>query len=122
MSFVRVSSVRSVTYALEKKVPPNYVVTAEGQVNSGGWSEAELSPWMYITPPADGVQDFDFVAKRPTGIVTMAFKDIEGMGRLLDVEEQDYFGKGQPLKGFRIHAAANSVVVMLHSGRAQLVK
>ena len=42
-------------------------VMARGKVNSSGWTNPRLSPWIYIAPPEDGVLDLDFMATAPTG-------------------------------------------------------
>lgn len=52
-------------------------ITAKGQVNSGGWSKPVLVPYIYVTPPADGVYTFEFVANEPEGMSTMALAPVE---------------------------------------------
>ena len=44
---------------------PLLVVEAEGLVSTTGWANVRLDPHVYITPPDDGVQDFDLVGDRP---------------------------------------------------------
>ena len=45
---------------------PLLVVEAEGLAPTAGWTNVRLDPHVYITPPDDGVQDFDLVGDRPT--------------------------------------------------------
>jgi hypothetical protein len=56
--------------------PPAISVSASGWVPTSGWTHPELAPWMYISPPSDGVLDLDFVATAPTGIVLQVFSKI----------------------------------------------
>ena len=44
---------------------PLLVVEAEGFAPTAGWANVRLDPHVYITPPDDGVQDFDLVGDRP---------------------------------------------------------
>lgn len=108
MSYVRVYQASRVTTALLKKNPPDLFIGATGQVNSSGWTEPQLSAWMYIKPPADGILDFDFIAKKPSGVVLWALCPISADTTLPDIDLLNYWGKGIPLKGVRIHAASNS--------------
>lgn len=63
---------KALAYRLPLIGPPGgrrIFVAAIGVVPSSGWSNAHLSPRYYITPPADGLWEFDFVADPPVGIV-----------------------------------------------------
>ena len=44
---------------------PQLTVEAEGLAPTAGWTNVRLDPHVYITPPEDGVQDFDLVGDRP---------------------------------------------------------
>jgi hypothetical protein len=56
--------------------PPAISVSAWGWVPTTGWSHPDLTPWIYVMPPADGILDLDFVATPPTGIVLQVFTRI----------------------------------------------
>ena len=45
---------------------PVLVVEVEGLAPTAGWTNVRLDPHIYITPPDDGVQDFDLVGDRPS--------------------------------------------------------
>jgi hypothetical protein len=45
-------------------------ITAIGQVPTGGWKDAKLTPRKTKDAPKDGIYEFDMTAVRPTGIVT----------------------------------------------------
>ncbi|TGR82310.1 hypothetical protein EN866_34930 [Mesorhizobium sp. M2D.F.Ca.ET.223.01.1.1] len=56
--------------------PPAVAVSAKGWVPTSGWSLPDLTPWIYIVPPTDGILDLDFVAVQPTGFVLQVFTPI----------------------------------------------
>jgi len=60
---------------------PALAIRTEGWVISGGWSGAQLAPWSYISPPADGVLDIDFLAEPPDPgtNVTYGFQPVVGV-------------------------------------------
>src|SRR3546814_10828688 len=79
---------------------PLLTVEAEGLAPTGGWSNVRLEPHVYITPPEDGVQDFDLVGDRPAGGATDALTPVEAAW---EGELEDW------LLGVRIHAIDNMV-------------
>lgn len=100
-----IMSVETADIQILKSDPPRIAVEALGTVNSGGWSNGRLVPAVYIVPPSDGMQDFQFIATGPEGIVTMGtVKNFVGSGW---VPQFDW------LKGVRIHSSTNSIEVML---------
>lgn len=95
----------SVSWALDKKLPPNLLVSATGKTSTPNWTDGQLKPRAYVAPPADGVQEFDFFATGPAGVSTPV------ISKLLDeahgtVEAPDW------LKGVRVHAKTNSKTVL----------
>ena len=56
---------------------PLLVVEVEGLAATAGWANVRLDPHVYITPPDDGVQDFDLVGDRPSGDATEALSEVE---------------------------------------------
>ena len=44
---------------------PLLIVEVEGLASTAGWTNVRLEPHVTITPPEDGVQDFDLVGDRP---------------------------------------------------------
>lgn len=100
----KIYSVQTGCFHINKSNPPQLVVNAAGQVNSSGWSNGKLLPWVYVVPPADGIQDFDFVATAPSGIVLWVISPIGGEGT---IELENW------MKGVRIHTSSNSIEVML---------
>ncbi len=122
MSFVRVMSVSEVRYAILRKSPPDIVVSAVGTVPTSGWNNPHLTPWIYVSPPEDGIQDFDFIAERPEGVVLQYVAPILGQGELYDVDVANYWGEDKPLLGFRVHAASNFEEILLGDEGQEAVK
>jgi hypothetical protein len=89
-----------------KKNPPILVITAQGQVNTGGWDlkSGELWPRVYIpeNPPADGIYEFDFVATPPDPEMQVI--------QVLDSISAKYEWENFPtdLKGVKVYAVSNS--------------
>jgi hypothetical protein len=104
----RVLCVDSVQVAILESKPPQFAVMANGKVPSTGWTQPELSMWFYVVPPEDGIQDYDFVARPPSGIVLPVVTPIS-VFHPDPRDPRNYWGKGKPLKGVRIHARENSM-------------
>ena len=102
----RVLCVDSVQVAILESKPPQFAVMANGKVPSTGWTQPELSMWFYVVPPEDGIQDYDFVAEPPSGIVLPVVTPIS-VFHPDPRDPRNYWGKGKPLKGVRIHAREN---------------
>jgi hypothetical protein len=99
----KVMTVEKADYAIAKSDPSLLVVSAEGTVNSTGWSNGKLVPWVYVQPPADGILDMDFIAVQPDSIVIWVITEISSWE----------VGPLEPwMKGVRIHASTNDKVVM----------
>ena len=56
---------------------PLLIVEAEGLAPTTGWANVRLDPHVYITPPEDGVQDFDLVGDRPSDAGADALTEVE---------------------------------------------
>lgn len=56
---------------------PLLTVEAEGLAPTAGWTQVRLDPHVYITPPDDGVQDFDLVGDRPSDSGADALTGVE---------------------------------------------
>lgn len=117
MTKVRVLSVSQVDVHLQKSNPPTLGVVATGTAPSSGWTDPSLEAWRYVLPPDDGIQDFDFVAQPPAGIVLPVVLPITGeVSSVVDV--LNYWGPGKPLAGVRIHARSNSMEARLSDAAA----
>jgi len=88
--------------------PHTVPICAPALVPTGGRTNPQLRPVIYIQAPPNGIYDFDFVATPPTGIVPQVVKPIKAV-RLW----QPYPVK---LKGVRVKSAGNSIVALLNHG------
>ena len=91
------------------EMPPAISVSAEGQVPTSGWSHPDLSPWVYIVPPKDGILDLDFIASPPTGLALQVFTKI-GVTKAFPVPPW--------VVGVRVHSSTNSVEAKPEGARA----
>ena len=76
----------------------------------GRLERPDLSPWMYIKPPADGILDLDFVAEPPSGLVLQVFCKI-GVVKAFPVPAW--------VRGVRVHSSTNSVEAKLKGAPAK---
>lgn len=100
----KVSRVLSVDLRGLRKTDPQLLIAAEGQVPTSGWSDGELSEYIYVVPPEDGIYEFDFVAKPPSGPVIQVVSPIFA-------SDMTKWHRG--IKGIKVYAAENSVTVRL---------
>ncbi len=91
--------------AILKSNPPQLALTAFGLVSTGGWKNGTLKPYIYVQPPNDGIQDFDFLADRPTGPAPEAISPISAHHVMSPMPSW--------LKGVRIRSRSNTVEAML---------
>jgi hypothetical protein len=78
------------------------VMVVTGEVPTGGYTDPMLIKVTYVKQPDDGIQDFTFVATKPTGIVTQAVTKITAR----------YDWKGELpawVKGVRIHGVGDGI-------------
>lgn len=78
---------------------PLLIVEAEGLAPTMGWANVRLDPHVYITPPEDGVQDFDLVGDRPA----------EAADALTEIEAAWEGPLEEWVIGVRVHAVDNLI-------------
>jgi hypothetical protein len=94
----KVMTVKQVDFHLTRSKPP--FLLAQGEVPTGGWSNGQLSPYVYLSPPKDGIWDFDFIAEPPSGL---AVDVVSAISASIQTTVPKWF------KGVRVHAATNSM-------------
>ena len=105
-----VKSITNVEYVIQKTNPPVLVVTADGEVPTGGWKNPSLTRVVYVTPPADGIQDYTFRATPPDGVATQVITPIKATNNWTN------YAKEAPwLKGVRIHGEGDGVKTVMLS-------
>ncbi len=97
-----VPTIVSIHCSINKSDPPQLVVDAGGEVPTGGWTNPLLTPRTYVTPPADGIWEYDFTAIRPTGMVTQVLTPIAASHTWPDYP-------ATTLKGIRVYGVGSGV-------------
>lgn len=97
----KIFRVDSVSVVRNKMNPPEMHTTAKGTCTTTGWTSGRLSRYQYVTPPADGIQEYDFVAIPPSGIIHETLTPIEAEDSLSPIPNW--------CKGVRVHARTNKI-------------
>lgn len=110
MNLQKIYAVDTIDLALLKSNPPHLLIEVAGRVSSSGWGVGHLIPYAYITPPADGIQDFDVIAEAPgNGVIVLPKETFIRIEHTLpSVDIQNFWGPGIPLAGIRCHATSNT--------------
>jgi hypothetical protein len=81
--------------------PPRLIVEVSGMAATPGWTNVRLERQTYLTPPEDGVQEFDLVGDRPADVAPELLTDVL----------TDYAGEDEEwITAVRVHGAQNDVV------------
>jgi hypothetical protein len=98
-----VNEVTEIKLEVLKRNPLVLVISCKGNVISPGWTNAQLIPFVYVTPPSDGLYEFDFVATEPIETQT----DV-----ITDVRAQTFFWEDYPseLGGVKIYTTNNMMI------------
>src|SRR5690606_3917164 len=103
-----VKTILSVDYAIQESFPPTLVVTAVGQVPTGGWTGAKLTRRNREKPPADGIYEYDLTAVPPSGAATQVISKVTAKDSWKDPP------KG--LKGLKVYGAGKGVKTVMVKG------
>lgn len=98
----RVPEIVDVTFELQTTEPPNLIVTAVGQVPTGGWTEVQLLRREYVRPPADGIWEYDLLGKPPEGFATQVISKVKATHVWEEVD-------ATKLKGIRVYGLGEGV-------------
>ncbi|MGC2238194.1 MAG: hypothetical protein WA584_18720 [Pyrinomonadaceae bacterium] len=97
----QVYEVKDAQIAINKRLPPEVSIIAEGVVRTLGWTNGRLEPYVYVQPPPDGIYDFDFVATPPSSPAGDALSPITSKEYKMPMPEN--------FRGVRIHAETNKM-------------
>ena len=97
----KVRKVTRVKARIIRSKPPVLAVGAQGVVPTAGWNRLTLSPHIYVHPPSDGIQGFDFVGNPPSGPAAQVLKKVRASRRIRAASW---------VKGVRVIAAQNKKV------------
>jgi len=98
---MRLYKVNSCEVSVVNSEPKTLVIHVMGSASSTGWTQVELGAWVYITPPADGIYDFDLIGKPPFGMALQVITPVATSTTFPDPPEN--------FKGVRIHATSNNL-------------
>lgn len=111
----KIFSVDEIKLQILKSNPPILYIVVYGTVNSSGWKNPQLVPYVYINPPEDGIYEFDFVAEPPSGMVLHVMMPVIAQGHWQDFPKE--------LKGVKIYASSNQKTELLSgAGEMKLVE
>lgn len=97
----RIMDVEEVQVVVFKLGPVDvFAVWAKGHVPTTGWTNIELDTVFYLVPPKDGIMEFDFDGKAPSGIVGQV---------VLPVTAEKVLPMPKWLKGVRVCARENCI-------------
>ena len=101
---ILVREVSCIDLTLEKGSAPKAIIKAKGKVVTAGHTNPRLLQVLYVMPPADGIQDFDFYVDPPppSTVVAQVIADIETPP--LRLEHIPPW-----MKGVRVRAQTNSL-------------
>jgi hypothetical protein len=98
---MKILKVLEVETVCMKSNPIKLIINAYGLVGSPGWKDGCLEQWFYLSPPSDGIQDFDFVAEKPTAIVPQVITSISAQ---IEWDDPPIW-----LVGVRVHSQSNKI-------------
>jgi|GEM_PF-1627690 len=99
----RVKKILNVEYAIEKRLPPNLLVSATGEVPTLGWTQPILVRRTYVQPPPDGIWEYDLYAVPPSGPAAQVISQVKATDRWNDYDESS-------VKGVRVYGEDNGVM------------
>lgn len=89
---------------LSRQQTPNdgttWLIVAEGEAISSGWTNPRLIPYSFMQPPKDDIWNFTFVADAPDGNVPQV---------ITSIRVEYLMGMFEVFDGARVHAATNSM-------------
>jgi hypothetical protein len=92
---MKVNSVRAFLVPMPLPTLPDLFIASSGEVSTSGWSGERLSPRFYISPPPDGIWDFDFFADPPAGVA---------LDVVVPVHASRFTHSADWVRGIRVHA------------------
>ena len=88
---------------IQKTNRPSLIVRAAGQVETGGWTDATLIRREYQQPPADGIWEYDLLAKPPdeSAIFITVVTTLHG--------ENEWHGYDNRVRGVRVYGEGEGI-------------
>ncbi|MBI3467766.1 MAG: hypothetical protein HY000_32560 [Planctomycetes bacterium] len=102
----QVPEILSVEAQVLPRNPPTLVVTAVGQTPTTGWTNVQLVRRIYVTPPADGMWEYDLLGVRPTRVAGAALQQFKRRNNWDDYDKSingiRVYGVGRGVKEIRL--------------------
>ncbi len=108
-----VYSIKEINLSILESFPPQLHISALGTVTTSGWTNGALIPRLYITPPANGIYEFDFEATPPKNISLQVLMPISASYIMPDIPLN--------LKGVKVYTKTNSMTAEI-SGKTPKIK
>src|ERR1700683_541020 len=98
METLKVNRIDSVSAEILKTNPPSLHIIAKAENTNSNYSNVRLEPRIYITPPADGIWEFDMLGDVPPIVDTIITKV---------TAEYDWKNLPKDVKGVKVYSATN---------------
>lgn len=98
----RVPYIKDIKPSVQKSDPPNLIVEVVGDTPNPGWVFPMLVRRIYVTPPADGIWEYDFLAVRSGSPLTV-LEEIRASNFWEDYDEKN-------VKGVRVYGVDEGVM------------
>lgn len=105
-----VGKILAVDYVEEEIKPPNLIVTATGEVPTAGFTKPTLVRAVYVTPPADGIQDYFLMAVPPSGPAATVVSQVKASDKWKAFKVEAPW-----IKGVRVHGVGDGVMLKVFS-------
>jgi hypothetical protein len=109
----KVFTVKTVDVVIDKSAPPVLSIDVTGEVLTSGWKNPDLSAYVYVRQPEDGVYDFDFIAQEPEGIALEVITPISLSYKTTDFDHD--------INGVKIHASENFIVAFIDNSKRERI-
>lgn len=106
MSTIKVPVVTMASAIVQDTKPTSLVVIAVSIMPTGGYQNPRLEPRIYVTPPSDGIWEFDLFIDEPSGLVTDVLTPYTAAYEWIEYNPEQ-------VKGVKIFGAIQPKVVML---------
>ena len=98
----RVPFITDIKLSVQESNPPNLIVEVVGETPSPGWVFPLLVRRIYVTPPVDGIWEYDFLAFRSDSPLTVV-EELRGSNLWERYDEKN-------VKGVRVYGVGEGVM------------
>ena len=106
---LKILAVQSLNLTIVESDPQTLIINAGGVVTTPGWKEPKLTP-CYTRFPADGIQEFDFVAEPPDEMAKQVLYPI-------NAKSLPWQDPPAHLRAVRVYAETNEITVRIEDAQ-----